>query len=225
MSNRVVNLAKRREPTDEWSSGHQPVDNPEIDDAVLVEGAKRKERWALDTLIHRYQSKAFAIAYRMTAGDEEKARDLTQEAFVKVLRSIKKFKGNSSFYTWFYRIVVNTCLDARRKEQRWRKIFKFGSALPSREASPDRDLEAHSDSNPGNDPMATLSGKELKQEIKSALAQLSDHQRMVFTLKVFEGFSIQEIAKIMNTAQGTVKSHLFRATQHMRKALGHWAIA
>lgn len=225
MSNRVINLAKRLESNGESSPAPKPADTPEVDDTTLVEGAKRKERWALDTLIHRYQAKAFAIAYRMTSGDEEKARDLTQEAFIKVIGSIKKFKGKSSFYTWLYRIVVNTCLDARRKEQRWRKIFKFGSASPTNEASFDRDLEAHSDNNPMSDPMANLTSKELKREIQAALAQLSDHQRMVFTLKVFEGFSIAEIANLMNTAKGTVKSHLFRATRHMRKTLGHWTIS
>lgn len=223
MSNRVVNLATRLESTGEYKADNQLGDTTEIDDAELVEGAKRRERWALDTLIHRYQSKAFAIAYRMSAGDEEKARDLTQEVFIKVLRSLKNFKGKSSFYTWFYRIVVNTCLDARRKEKRWRKLFRFGSTSSSFEAYLERGLEAQSDTNPRNDPMATISGKELKKDIQVALAKLSDHQRMVFTLKVFEGLTIQEIADIMNTAKGTVKSHLFRATRHMRQALGHWA--
>jgi len=219
MPNRVTNLAERFELSSESSVGDNIPEVQKIDEATMVASAQRKERWALDAIIRRYQAKAFAIAYRMSAGDEEQARDLTQEAFIKVLHGIKKFKGKSSFYTWFYRIVVNTCLDARRKRRRWRQIFKVGSVNTQNGSA---NLEAHGDRHPSADPMANLTSKQLRQEIKSALAQLSDQQRMVFTLKVFEGFSIAEIAHVMNTAKGTVKSHLFRATRHMRKVLAHW---
>jgi RNA polymerase sigma-70 factor (ECF subfamily) len=194
-----------------------------ITDAELVAGAQRDESWAVEQLIRRYQPKAFAIAYRMSSGDEEQARDLTQEAFLNAIRSIKKFKGRSGFYTWFYRIVVNTCLDARRKGQRWRQIFTGNRRRDPNRSTMHQDLEAHSDLHPSADPMSNLSGKQLQGEIKNALAQLSQHQRMAFTLKVFEGLSIAEIAQAMQTAEGTVKSHLFRATQHMRQALGDWA--
>ena len=225
MPNRAENLAEQIELDGERSAGHTISGAQKIDDATLVAGAQRKERWALETLIRRYQAKAFAIAYRMSAGDEEQAQDLTQEAFIKVLSGIKQFNGKSSFYTWFYRIVVNTCLDARRRARRWRQIFKVGGTPALNRSATDKDLEAHGDRHPSTDPMANLTGKQFKQDIKAALAQLSDHQRMVFTLKVFEGFSIAEIAIAMNTANGTVKSHLFRATRHMRKVLGHWKIS
>ncbi len=221
MPNQVVQLAKRWDVSDEALAKCQDSDAKRVDDASLVAGAQRQERWAIEALIHRYQAKAFAIAYRMST-DEEQARDLTQEAFIKVLDGIKTFKGQSSFFTWFYRIVVNTCLDAQRKKQRWRQLFRFTSSPAQDKTTTLNDLETYGDRHPRSDPMAHLTSKELKEDIKAALAELSHHQRMVFTLKVFEGFSIEEIAQMMRIAKGTVKSHLFRATRHMRKVLGHW---
>jgi len=221
--NRSANLAARfdKDTTDtiaDSASSQHP-----IDDTELVARVQRDDPWAIDQLIRRYQPKAYAIAYRMSSGDEEHARDLTQEAFLNAIRSIKKFKGRSSFYTWFYRIVVNTCLDARRKGQRWRQIFIGNRSQSPNRPQTDPDLEAHADLHPRSDPLSNVTGKQLKREIHNAMAQLSKHQRMAFTLKVFEGLSIAEIANAMQTAEGTVKSHLFRATQHMRQALGHWA--
>ena len=224
-SNRSANLAQRFDRGSDDTVVELASSQQHIDDAELVAGAQRDESWAVDQLIRRYQPKAFAIAYRMSAGDEEQARDLTQEAFLNAIRSIKKFKGRSSFYTWFYRIVVNTCLDARRKGQRWRQIFTRRTPQDPNRPVNHQDLEAHSDQHPSADPLSNLTGKQLKEEIKKAMAQLSKHQRMAFTLKVFEGLSIAEIAQAMQTAEGTVKSHLFRATQHMRQALGHWTPA
>ncbi len=225
MPNQVVQLAKRRDVSDGHLAKYHDYGARRVDDTALVAGAQRQERWAIEALIHRYQAKAFAIAYRMSA-DEEQARDLTQEAFIKVLDGIKTFKGKSSFFTWFYRIVVNTCLDAQRKKNRWRQLFRFASPPTTQDKTTTRnDLETYGDPHPRSDPMAHLTSKALKEDIKAALAELSHHQRMVFTLKVFEGFSIEEIAQMMRIAKGTVKSHLFRATRHMRKVLGHWMVS
>ncbi|MEJ2659054.1 MAG: sigma-70 family RNA polymerase sigma factor, partial [Desulfobacterales bacterium] len=165
----------------------------------------------------------FAIACNMCSGDHEQARELTQEAFLRAFRSLNNFREKSSFYTWFYRILVNTCLDHRRRRGKWEKIFPFWrrghhEKTSSREMSaPYQDLHEHSD------PMTVLSNKQLVQEIRQALASLPEKQRVVFQLKVFHGMQIREIAKIMGSAEGTIKSHLFRATHFMRQALQEWA--
>jgi RNA polymerase sigma-70 factor (ECF subfamily) len=195
-------------------------ENP-LDELVLVERAKRRDPAAAEELVRRYQAKAYAIAYRTCSGDAEEAKDLTQEAFLRAFRSLHQFKGNASFYTWLYRIVVNTCLDGVRRQTRRRAFFP---TLKSEEGKRAMELlEENADTDIDSNPAATLSNTELKQQVQAALDGLSSTQRMVFEMKVFEELSIPEIAKLMGSAEGTVKSHLFRATQHIRKALNEWA--
>jgi RNA polymerase sigma-70 factor (ECF subfamily) len=195
-------------------------ENP-LDELVVVERAKRRDPAAAEELVRRYQAKAYAIAYRTCSGDAEEAKDLTQEAFLRAFRSLHQFKGNASFYTWLYRIVVNTCLDGVRRQTRRRAFFP---TLKSEEGKRAMELlEENADTDIDSNPAATLSNTELKQQVQAALDGLSSTQRMVFEMKVFEELSIPEIAKLMGSAEGTVKSHLFRATQHIRKALNEWA--
>ena len=192
-------------------------------DDDLVERVKNGDRRASDQLIRRYQDRAFALVLRMMSGDREKAMELTQEAFLTALRKIKTFEGKSSFYTWFYRILVNTCLDALRRRNRWRRLFFRRRPNPNDkrgfsdllEDLPSADLE----SNPGS----AHDVRELRSEVVEALKQLSDRQKMIFQLKIFEEMRISEIAQMMGLAEGTVKSHLFRATQIVRGALADWA--
>jgi RNA polymerase sigma-70 factor (ECF subfamily) len=199
------------------------VEAPEkpVDDLELVERAKRRDPESAEQLVRRYQDKAYAIAYRTCSGDEEEAKDLTQEAFLKAFRSLDQFQGKASFYTWLYRIVVNTCLDALRRRQR-----RPARVSPSRRAEEEgrtgEEPEERADPSMENSPAERLSQKELKNQVQNALSGLSSSQRMVFELKVFDELSIPEIAERMKTAEGTVKSHLFRATQHIRKALNEW---
>lgn len=196
----------------------------ETDDHELVKRARNGDPRATEQLLKRYYQKAYGIAYRMCSGDEEEARDLVQDAFLNVLRNLKKFKGDSRFYTWLYRIVVNTCLDARRRRQRrsgllsrWLPRRKGGRETD--QALEDRFGEGEEDS---RNPMSNLSEKQLRKQLLDALEALSEKQRVAFELKVFEGMSVSEIAQVMKTAQGTVKSHLFRATRYMRRALADW---
>jgi len=193
------------------------------EDSELVARALRNDPWAIDRLIRRYHQRVFGIAYRMCAGNVEEAKDAVQEAFVRVIRNLKKFKGQSTFYTWLYRIVVNTCLDARRKAGR-RKLFGswWGSNRTGRGSFEQKALLDFPDETWHVDPMETLKGRQFRADIQKALKDLSDRQRSVFELKVFEGLSISEIASALHTSEGTVKSHLFRATRHLREALKDW---
>jgi len=193
-----------------------------IDDA-LVARAQDGDQTAFEDLVRRYQKKAYAIAYNMCSGDGEEARELTQEAFMRAFRSLKKFRGQSSFYTWFYRILINTCLDSRRRRSRWEKIFSFWRSDRPEKATSDEINAEYPDPKEYSNPMTALTNKQLSKEIKAALEALPENQRVVFQLKVLHGMRIREIAKIMGSAEGTVKSHLFRATQFMRDALQEWA--
>jgi len=195
-----------------------------LPDKELIARAQRDDPWAIEEFVCRYQQKAYAIAYHMCSGDREEAQDLTQEAFLRVFQNIKKFRGDSSLYTWFYRIVVNTCLDGRRRRRRWERIFSRWRP-GHREGEPSREVfEEQPDMVEGNNPMAVLSGKKLTQEIRKALMSLPERQRVAFQLKVFQGMSIREIAQVMESAEGTVKTHLFRATHSLRTVLKDWVV-
>jgi RNA polymerase sigma-70 factor (ECF subfamily) len=192
-------------------------------DALLVERLKNGDRQASEELIQRYQEKAFAVAFRMLSGDREEALDLTQDAFLTALRKIDGFKGKSSFYTWFYRILINTCLDFLRRRKRWRRLLYFRRPNSKDTREPSETLAEVASSAPSANPGAAVDARELQRDVRGAMELLSDRQRMVFNLKVFEEMRIAEIAGTMGLAEGTVKSHLFRATRIMRDALADWA--
>lgn len=191
-------------------------------EADLVQRLKNGDRQASEQLIRRYQDKAFATAFRMMSGDREEALDLTQEAFLTALRNIDKFEGKSSFYTWFYRILVNTCLDALRRRKRRNRFFFTRRREPETTREPSDFLDNVADGKESANPVSMLDARELQRDIAEAMKNLSDRQRMIFELKVFEEMRIPEIAHTMSLAEGTVKSHLFRATRIMRDALADW---
>jgi len=195
-----------------------------LKDEELVARVRENDQRATEEFVNRYQQKAYSIAYHMCSGDREEAQDLTQEAFLRVFRNIKKFRGNSSFYTWFYRIVVNTCLDGRRRRRRWDRIFSLWRS-GQREEEPSREVfDERPDMGEDNNPMTVLRGKQLTQEIRKALMSLPERQRVAFQLKVFQEMSIREISQVMGSAEGTVKSHLFRATHCLRNVLKDWVV-
>jgi RNA polymerase sigma-70 factor, ECF subfamily len=193
-------------------------------DEELVQRARDNDPAAVDQLIRRYQKKVYSIAYQMSGSDPEDARDSAQEALIQVFRNLSRFEGRSRFSTWLYRVVVNTCLDARRRRRRWLNMV-FTRRSGKQDAADDADsildnLPAPED---GKDPVSNVSGEELKRDVTDALRRLSEKQRTVFQLKVFQEMSIPEIAAATGMAEGTVKSHLFRATQSVRDQLRRWA--
>jgi RNA polymerase sigma-70 factor (ECF subfamily) len=191
-------------------------------DEDLVAQARDGEKWAAEELVSRYREKAYSIAYHMGAQDSEEAQDLAQEAFLRTFRSLEKFRGDSKFYTWFYRILVNICLDKRRRRRRWQRVFLPWRPLQPEKNSSKRRPEAQSDTDPGNNPITVLSRKQLAEDIRKSLRSLPEKQRTVFQLKVLDGLTIREIAEVLGAAEGTVKSHLFRATRFLREELKGW---
>jgi len=192
------------------------------DEEDLIRRARENDPAAADQLIRRYQKKVFGIAYRLCGFDPEEARDTAQEALFQVFRNLGQFEGRARFSTWLYRTVVNTCLDAQRRRRRWFRMILPARSAKRDEADHDDPLDNIPAPEDDMDPVANLSGAELKRDVLHALRRLSENQRTVFQLKVFQELSIPEIAAVTGMAEGTVKSHLFRATQSVRDQLRDW---
>jgi RNA polymerase sigma-70 factor (ECF subfamily) len=190
-----------------------------VKDEDLVVQARAHDPSAIEELVHRYQQKAYVVAFHLSDENEQDAEDLTQEAFLRAFQKLETFRGDSSFYTWFYRILVNVCLDGRRRRKRWRQVF-----LPWQHDSTDKGLspEERPDPEAHERSLKAISEKQLSRDIRKSLKSLPEKQRMAFQLKALHGMSIQEIARIMGTAEGTVKSHLFRATHFLREKVKDW---
>ena len=179
-------------------------------DEALVALAQKGDRRAFEELIERHKHKAYHIAFGFTR-DREEAKDLSQEAFLKVFTYLKKFDGRSSFYTWFYRIVVNVCLDYKRRAKRT-------SAGEFNETIENQMEPSHNPAQPLAPEQHVLAGQ-LSRKVDAALQTLPAKQRTAFILKNHQGLSIREIAETMETAEGTVKVHLHRAVSSLRQSL------
>jgi len=217
-------LSLARQESCEFDDGPITPDgsNPVYEEKELVRRAQNEDPWAIEQLVLRYQKKVYQIAYQMLDGDEQEAQDRTQDAFLKAFRKIKQFKGEASFYTWLYRIAVNTCLDARRRRRRWKEIFFPWRLEKRKDETAPASLEEYPDKNTHSNPLSTVRKRQLDNDVKQAMNTLSERQRSIFQLKIFNEMSIPEISQMMNLAEGTVKTHLFRATRVIRKNLRGW---
>jgi len=222
VSDEHLSLAKQDLYEFDDSSSDPSESNPVYGDEELVRRAQNDDPWAIEQLVLRYQKKVYQIAYQMLGGDEQEAQDRTQDAFLKAFRKIKQFKGNASFYTWLYRIVINTCLDSRRQKRRWKEIFFPWRLERQKEESSTPSLEEYPDPNRNSNPLSAVRKRQLENDVKKVMNTLSERQRDIFQLKIFHEMSIPEIAQMMNLAEGTVKTHLFRATQVIQKKLKGW---
>ena len=185
-----------------------------LGDEELVARAQRGDRRAFEELVERHKQKAYRIAFDF-ARDREEAKDLSQEAFLKAFTHIGRFDGRSGFYTWFYRILVNVCLDYRRRAKRT-SAEEFNETVESQvELSP-------LISNPISPDQHAIAGQ-LSRRVGAALEMLPAKQRTAFILKNHQGLSIKEIAETMETAEGTVKVHLHRAVTALRQSLAEFA--
>ena len=183
-------------------------------DEELVTLAQKGDQSAFEELVDRYKQKAFRIAFDF-ARDREEAKDLSQDAFLKAYMNIKKFDGRSAFYTWFYRILVNVCLDYRRRKQR--------APAESYEERVESGVELNQDANAVPLPDQLVTAGQVSRKIGAALEALPPRQRTAFILRNHEGLSIREIAQMMQTAEGTVKVHLHRAVTALRQSLAEFA--
>jgi RNA polymerase sigma-70 factor (ECF subfamily) len=169
-------------------------------DGALVLACQRGEREAFDRLVERYQRGIYRLCYRYVNHHED-ANDLAQEAFLKAWRAIGRFRGDSSFATWLYRIAVNACLNHRALRR------PLTQELP--EALPD----------PARGAEARVVHDDEAERVREAVSRLPDKQRATLILKVYQELSHEEVAQILGTTVGTVKSNLFHALANLRRLL------
>ncbi len=186
-------------------------------ESEIIAQVKAGDSRAFCQLVERYKKKALSVAYSFCANYED-AKDLSQEAFIKAFKAIKRFRAQSKFYTWFYRILVNICKDylRRRKSNKFIKLsvkFKLKDGL----VKPEDIFESVASKAPG--PGQQLLDKELGAHLTKAISSLPEKQRIVFTLKNIHGLTLAETAEITNSALGTVKANLFKATVNLQAKL------
>jgi RNA polymerase sigma-70 factor (ECF subfamily) len=180
-------------------------------DRVLIESAQKGDKAAFKKLVQRHQRRAFAIALGLLR-DEQDAREVVQEAFLRVYRGLDSFHGGSSFFTWLYRIVTNLSIDLMRKPSR-----RDAELDPNREIDEaDIPLLSRID---GADPLDVLRRAEIRNKLEAALEALPVYHRGVIVMREVEGLSYEEMAEAMGVSKGTIMSRLFHARQKLQRAL------
>ena len=188
----------------------------EYEDADLVKASQNGTLAAFDELIQRYQQRVYATVYHMTSSHED-ADDLTQESFIKAYKALKRFKGESSFYTWIYRIAVNRTINFLK--QRKRKSYHMSLN------DMDLQVEKHADLLmfiSDNTPRRDVRLNESQEKMNEAMQKLSETHRLTVTLHDVQGMSHDEIGKIMDCNTGTVRSRLFYARQQLQALLSEY---
>ena len=180
----------------------------DMSDEELVEMIQKGSEAAFAEITRRYMQKSYALAYQMVS-DMEVARDLSQDVFIKIYSSINNFKQGSKFFSWFYRILMNHCINYTRRKKRL-TFLPFSEVFLRTGENPDeRLLEQENDEDVS----------ERKQVIRDAINRLSPKHQRVIILCDIEGFPQEEVAEILGVAIGTVRSQLHYARQNLKKIL------
>jgi RNA polymerase sigma-70 factor, ECF subfamily len=171
------------------------------DDREAIEACQRGDRDAFDRLVQRYQRDVYRLCYRYLNNHED-ADDVAQEVFLRAYRAIERFRGDSAFSTWLYRIAVNACLNFRAARKP--AGIEFPDGIP--------------DPRPGA--QSKVEHDERSRRVREAVSRLPDKQRATVILKVYHDLTHEEVAGILGATVGTVKANLFHALGNLRKTLG-----
>ena len=169
---------------------------------------------AFEELVYQTERTVYNMALRSTGGNEHDASDLSQEIYIKLWRSLPGFRGESSFGTWLYRIVQNAAADRARKAARGRTV---SLTLEGEDGEEGREEAEICDTSPT--PEEAVLEDERSKAVYAALDGLTENHREIVILRYMDGFSVMEIADILNIDEGTVKSRLFRAREKLKKIL------
>jgi RNA polymerase sigma-70 factor (ECF subfamily) len=225
----AIKIGGNSENPDRGMPKQQPVSGEETNqgatqvpasrkDDVLISGFKAGDTDAFQELVLKYEKRVYNHCLRMV-NDEEESYDLTQEVFLKVFRKIKNYEHTYSFYTWLYRITVNSCIDYLRRKKRQVQSVSLSahSGDDGSQYGKDQDIPDHTFI-----PDIAFANKELDEVLLQANNQLSERLRSIILLKEIEGFSYEEIAEILGCSKGTVKSRLFRARERLKEILADY---
>jgi RNA polymerase sigma-70 factor (ECF subfamily) len=185
------------------------------EDRGLIAKAQAGDREAFRALVERHQRRAFAIALALVR-DENDARELVQDAFLRVYKSLGSFQGSSSFFTWLYRIITNLSIDLIRKPSR--QIAEMDDSRLDADDSTEADFPFLSRVE-GADPEGVVRRREIAGRLQTALDALPSYHRGVIVMREIEGLSYEEMAEVMGVSKGTIMSRLFHARQKLQRAL------
>lgn len=191
----------------------------QLDDRCLVAEAQTGSRAAFEELVRRYDRDVLRLALNLMKRPED-ARDVYQEAFLKVYRNLHRFRFECSFYTWLYRIVTNVCLDQLRRRQARPEDQAPESNIANHDEGITDFFERQREYRPALDPERRLLGKEIQSRLAIAMELLSPRERVVFEMKHYQGLKLRAIGDALGTTEETVKNSLFRATRKLRSQLG-----
>jgi RNA polymerase sigma-70 factor (ECF subfamily) len=177
----------------------------------LILQAQNGSYSAFEELVYRYDKNVLSLALKYT-NDEDNAKDIYQEVFIRVYKGLKKFQFRSEFSTWLFRIATNVCLTYKERKA----AHTFVSIHKEDDDSPDFDIPAEDYE---SSPEDMLAHSELKQSVQKALEEIPPKQKMAFLLKHFEGYKIKDIAVMMNCQEGTIKKYLFEAVHTLQVKL------
>ncbi len=180
-------------------------------DQQLVERVQAGDKSAFDLLVRKYQHRVLKLVGRFVSGAAE-AEDVAQEAFLKAYRALASFRGDSAFYTWLYRIAINTAKNALVSNRRRPVDFDLDLQDPEQ-------FDRHARLKEGDTPEGVLLTEEIRQVVERAMEQLPEDLRTAIILRELEGMSYEEIAEAMDCPVGTVRSRIFRAREAIDRKL------
>ena len=188
------------------------------EERVLIERAQAGDHTAFESLVHRYDRDVLRLALNILKKPED-ARDVYQEAFLKIYKNLSRFRFECSFYTWIYRVVTNVCLDhLRRRNSRPEDQAPESIFVASGDTAGDF-FDRQRDPGAASDPERQLIGHEIGRRISAAVEQLTPRERVVFEMKHYQGLKLRAIGEALGTSEETVKNSLFRATRKLRAQL------
>jgi RNA polymerase sigma-70 factor, ECF subfamily len=192
---------------------------PSSEERALIERAQTGDRAAFEDLVHRYDRDVLRLALNILQKPED-ARDVYQEAFLKIYRNLPRFRFECSFYTWAYRVVTNVCLDhLRRRSSRPEDQAPENLSHSRGDGGAEDFFDCQQQTGAGSDPERRLIGQEIGDRITAALEQLTERERLVFEMKHYQGMRLRAIGEVLGTTEETVKNSLFRATRKLRAQL------
>ena len=208
---KIHSVAERKRPAVQGAS-----EDRREEERMLMERAKSGDGSAFDEMTRRYSEKAYSVAYQMLASHDD-ARDLVQDAFLEVFRTLERFNTQYRFSTWLYRILINKCINYRKREAR-RRMYSF-SDYGGRNGGAGKQFLVSNLPSSEKTPHEVLENAELKRSIMAALDTLSERHRTVVVLFDLEGLSHRQIADILQCPEGTVMSRLHHGRLKLKRVL------